>query len=200
MSRIGRGSMLAAGVIAVLAGAGTMAYVLSGHGGGPAMPVTVTDPAAALASVERDIRRRFPDLVHAEPDGVARMLGKPDVVVVDVREPAEFAVSRLPGAIRVDPGIGSDAFVRGFQAIAPGKTFVLYCSVGERSSRLAARVATDIKAAGARDVVNLSGGIFRWHNERRPLARAQDASGAVHPYDYNWGRLVDRPKAAPGDN
>jgi len=74
-----------------------------------------------------------------------------------------------------------------------GKTVVFYCSVGERSSRMATHVRDVAREAGAKEIYNLSGGIFAWHNDRLPLVSAPGRpTEFVHPFDATWGRLVDR--------
>jgi len=86
-----------------------------------------------------------------------------------VREEKEFNVSHIKGATYVDPSIKAEAFMTEFEQDWTGKTIVFYCSVGQRSSLLAARVQTALKAKGASEVVNLEKGIFGWHNQSMPL-------------------------------
>ena len=77
-----------------------------------------------------------------------------------------------------------------------GKTVVFYCSVGVRSSALAESVKADLLAAGTKEVVNLEGGIFGWHNQSRPLVDKSGPTTFVHPYNAYWGRLLTRPELA----
>lgn len=152
-------------------------------------------PATAgedLMALEAKVRAAHPNVRHmtlTEYDAlVAR--GAP-VLLIDAREKEEFAVSHLPGAQHVAPDTKAETFMSRFGATLAGRQVIVYCSVGVRSSRLAERLATAARAAGAVDVANLEGGIFRWHNEGRPLARADATTGEVHPYDRRWGRYVD---------
>ncbi len=114
------------------------------------------------------------------------------LMIVDVREPEEFAVSHLQGAVQVDPTTSPEAFMQRFGAAVQGKTLVFYCSIGWRSSELADRLAPALRAAGAGDIRNLRGGIFRWHNESRPLVNAAGSTDWVHPYSPDWADLVAR--------
>ena len=41
-------------------------------------------------------------------------------------------------------------------------------------------------------VVNLEGGIFHWHNQRRPLQSNGGSTHFVHPYNDHWGQLITR--------
>lgn len=148
----------------------------------------------SLDAVEQDVAAQFADVPQLGTEEFAEMLRGPgDTLVFDVRESAEFQVSRIPGAVRADPGTWSSTFLRQHASAVRGKTIVFYCSVGVRSSKLAGRIQGDLRRAGAVQIYNLRGGIFRWHNEERILV---DDSGAdtpfVHPYDSRWGRLVAR--------
>jgi len=113
-----------------------------------------------------------------------------DFLLLDVREEDEFAVSRLKGAERVDPGIWRRSFMNRFADRVRGKTVIFYCSVGVRSSKLAQQVQAALKEQGAKAVYNLDGGIFAWHNEARTLVNAKGKTQFVHPFDEHWGRLV----------
>lgn len=151
-----------------------------------------------LPVIEGVVRFTYSSLDHIAPDAyVQRAAGDGnEVVLLDIREPAEYAVSHLPGALQVGPDADAATVLARARDVR-GKRVVVYCSVGVRSSKLASRVAADLKKAGAQSVENLSGGIFRWHNERRPLV---DRTGAptdlVHKYDAYWGKLLRRPDQA----
>ncbi len=148
----------------------------------------------SLARVHEQVVSRYRGVRHLAPGKLKTMLEQePDkLLILDVREEAEYAVSHLPGAKRVDPGIWRASFMRRFAREARGRTVVFYCSVGVRSSRLAAYVGEALGKAGARGVYNLAGGIFAWHNRRYPLVNAKGPTAFVHPYDAKWGRLVER--------
>jgi rhodanese-related sulfurtransferase len=102
--------------------------------------------------------------------------------LLDVRTAEEFAVSHLPGAIRVDPERPDLRFLE----LAERSPVVVYCSVGYRS----AAILDDIRALGLGEVYNLRGGIFAWANEGHPIVRDQAPASSVHPYDAIWGRLL----------
>lgn len=151
------------------------------------------DAEAALTRVEAKVRTEFADVRHIAPDAVARLAeSRRDVVVLDVRELEEYAVSHLAGALHVDPQITPEQLMAQYGDQVRGKDVVVYCSVGVRSSKLARLIEASLSGAGARAVYNLEGGIFRWHGERRPLVAGGAATDLVHPYDGYWGRLVQR--------
>jgi rhodanese-related sulfurtransferase len=142
---------------------------------------------ADLLSLEARIRAEFPDVPQLSTAELAAWLAdpvRPQPWLIDARSREEYKVSHLPGAIpaatvaEVEEATGGDH----------ARSLVLYCSVGYRSSALAAR----LQAAGYTHVYNLEGSIFRWANEGRPVFRGGDQVRQVHPYDASWGRYLDR--------
>ena len=112
-------------------------------------------------------------------------------LLLDIREPEEYAVSRLPGAVWVDPKSNAQSALLQIGDVTD-KQIVVYCSVGVRSSIFAKRTQDELREMGAVSVSNLEQGIFGWHNDRRDLVDAAGETDAVHPYDENWGRYVKR--------
>lgn len=153
-------------------------------------------PAATgftLAAIEADVAKRFVEVAQISGDDlVAKMQSAKPPLLFDVREEAEFRVSHLAGAERVSPDMAADAFVAKYAAAAAGREVVFYCSVGMRSSSLAAEVQEGLVKGGAAGVSNLRGGIFGWHNAKRPLVDGAGVTDFVHPYNDKWGALVER--------
>jgi rhodanese-related sulfurtransferase len=144
-----------------------------------------------LDKIHRDIVTKYSDVKQL---GAVELQSMKDsaVIVFDVREEEEFAVSHIGGAVRVDPDIELTEFANKYSTELSGKTIVFYCSVGRRSSELASQLAGMLKTNGAVAAFNLSGGIFRWHNERRPLMSLNKQETIfIHPYNFYWGRLID---------
>ena len=117
-------------------------------------------------------------------------LDRSDILLMDIREPEEYAVSRLPGAVRVNPNASAATLIH--MGDVTGKKIIVYCSVGRRSSIFAEREQTALMKMGAASVSNLKHGIFGWHNERRELMDANGETDAVHPYNGIWKRYVRR--------
>ncbi len=109
-----------------------------------------------------------------------------NIVLFDVREPDEYEVSHIGGAIQIQPNIDVDEFDEDYGELLDGKTVVFYCSVGRRSSDLLARLDPLLKSSGAQASANLKGGIFNWVNQNKKLV-----GDKVHPYNAYWGRLVE---------
>ena len=142
-----------------------------------------------MRDLEADLRRRYSGVLAIEPTSLSDAC-----LLFDVREAAEFEVSRLAGAIRVSPRSRAAEVI----AAVPcdrlaGATAVFYCAVGVRSARLVNRLQPDLLAVGVAGIASLSGGIFRWHNEGRPLVDAKGRANRVHPYNAHWRQfLLDR--------
>ena len=67
-------------------------------------------------------------------------------------------------------------------------SIVVYCSIGYRSARL----ARELEQQGVEGVLNLEGSIFEWANSGHGVEREGEAVSEVHPYDEDWGRLLDQ--------
>lgn len=158
-----------------------------------ALQVQALAPAIAeertLATVHAKVLERYKSVRHVSAREM-EALDRENLVIFDVREDDEFAVSHLSDAIRVDPDVTPAEFMAKFSRQIAGKTVLVYCSVGVRSSALAARLHPYLKKGGDNRIYNLTGGIFQWHNDGRPLARGAQSTPYVHPYDNAWGRLI----------
>ena len=149
----------------------------------------------SLDAIQQGLLSRYAGVAHMDLGKLQKGLSGADknkYLVLDAREKDEFAVSHIEGAKRVDPSIWHSAFMSKFGAMAKGKTVVIYCSVGERSSKMAKYVQQALMQNGAKGVYNLHGGIFKWHNEKRPLRATKGSTDFVHPYNKHWGQLVKR--------
>lgn len=80
-----------------------------------------------------------------------------DFELLDVREPYEWAIARLPGARHIPLG----ALLDQMQSLDPARDTIVYCKSGIRS--LAA--ANHLVGAGFARVANLAGGISRWSTD-----------------------------------
>ena len=146
-----------------------------------------------LDSVHEWIEDAYPAVDHIDAQTYLQAVSSPeDVVLFDVREPEEFAVSHLQGAIQVDPEITEAEFMAQFGDELKDKQVVFYCSVGRRSSLLADKVSDTLFEQGAEEVYNLKHGIFGWHDEQKPLVNASQSTDYVHPFSWRWKRYLKR--------
>ncbi|MDQ6622594.1 MAG: rhodanese-like domain-containing protein [Verrucomicrobiota bacterium] len=130
------------------------------------------------------VRHDFPGVHRIEPAELAAWLNdreRAQPVLLDVRTRAEFEVSHLHGARWIDPN-ASAASVE----LPKDEPIVTYCSVGYRSGAFAKK----LQEAGFTQVENMSGSIFQWANEGRPVERDGRRVEKVHPYNKVWGKLL----------
>lgn len=157
-----------------------------------ALPLLVALAACAprpepWPELKRDLRVRFPDVAWISVDELAAQLAGPGEppLLVDARSDAEFAVSHLAGALHAETRA---------EALAPladvprDREIVLYCAVGYRSAKLARALQRD----GFTDLRNLEGSIFEWANTGHPVVDAEGPAAHVHPWNEEWGALLDR--------
>jgi sulfur-carrier protein adenylyltransferase/sulfurtransferase len=85
-----------------------------------------------------------------------------NIFLVDVREPAEFEINSIPGALLMPKGefLNGSALVK----MPQDKRVVLYCKTGIRS----AEVLAILKGAGFADAVHVGGGVVGWVHQVDP--------------------------------
>lgn len=146
--------------------------------------------ALGFALVQRVTERKFPTLQWLDRDEFARWRAdstRVQPVVLDARTGAEYTVSHLHGASRIDP---REPSLKGVAAFPRDTPVVVYSRVGYRS----ARVARWLQRHGFRTVFDLPGGLFAWANDERPMEANDRPVTQVHPYSTTWGQLL-RPQA-----
>jgi len=97
-------------------------------------------------------------------------LGRPDMLLVDLRENGERARhGTLPGALHAPyPAIGENLCPGGMLrevAAATGRRIVFFCAFGERS----AMAVTAAKDAGLADTAHIAGGVDAWKKAGGPV-------------------------------
>jgi sulfur-carrier protein adenylyltransferase/sulfurtransferase len=90
----------------------------------------------------------------------ARLRNGADLDLIDVREPGEWEVARLPQARLIPLG----TLAASLATLDSAREIVVMCRSGQRS----ASAARQLQAAGFRKVKNLAGGILRWRDEVDP--------------------------------
>ncbi|VXB11539.1 Sulfur carrier protein CysO adenylyltransferase / Sulfur carrier protein CysO sulfurtransferase [Aeromicrobium sp. 9AM] len=88
--------------------------------------------------------------------------GGRDFVLVDVREPGEYEINKIPGSILIPKG----EFLNGkaLEQLPGDKQIVLHCKSGVRS----AEALAVLKGAGYKDSVHVGGGVVAWVNQIDP--------------------------------
>ena len=135
------------------------------------------------SQLKKEIRETFPTVRQLTILDFARLRqsASEKPVILDIREKEEYEVSHLLGARNVPPGnpVGS-------LELPQDRTIVCYCSVGYRSSEMAAQ----LQEAGYTKVYNLEGSIFEWVNTGRKVVDAQGTTKKVHGFDLEWSKLL----------
>jgi rhodanese-related sulfurtransferase len=145
-----------------------------------------------MAQVQAWVRQSHPTVDHIDKATFDAMAARGDVLALDVRTAAEYAVSHKAEAVHVEPDISADDFIARHGEAIRGKVLLVYCSVGKRSSHLAERLGETMMQHGAAGVFNIEGGIFGWHNDFRPLKRRMNPTQYVHPFNEEWARYLKR--------
>ena len=147
-----------------------------------------------LAKIHDDIVSEYQHVSHITSQRLSQF-DQADILLFDVREPGEFTVSHLEGAVQIDPDISEAEFKARYAEALAGKRAVFYCSVGRRSSIVAERVASVVKTQTEHTPINLAAGIFGWSNESRAMVSGDgQRTEFVHPYNAYWGRLIENPE------
>ena len=91
-----------------------------------------------------------------------RSEGTRDFVLIDVREPNEYEINQIPGAVLIPKG----DFLNGsaLEQLPSDKQIVMHCKSGVRSAETLAIV----KGAGYSDAVHVGGGVVAWVNQIDP--------------------------------
>lgn len=90
-------------------------------------------------------------------------------LLLDVREPDEFAVVRAPGAVLIP----TSAFTSRIDELPTDRPLLVICHTGRRS----AAVTGFLARSGRTDVVNVAGGMDAWERAGLPIRRGQVEPG-----------------------
>jgi len=125
------------------------------------MTLTAAD---LVADARRQIREIGPDQFSADSGGC---------ILIDVREPAEFATGHIAGAVNIPRGV-LEFQVDAHPAVAnvsdpalshKQRSIVVYCRTGGRS----ALAALNLQRMGFSDVRSIAGGVTDWTAGGLPL-------------------------------
>lgn len=92
----------------------------------------------------------------------ARERGEKDFVLIDVREPGEYEIVKIPGSVLIPKNefLMGDALAN----LPQDKQIVLHCKAGGRS----AEVLAAVKGAGFKDAIHVGGGVLAWQSQIDP--------------------------------
>ena len=133
----------------------------------------------ALEGMISRVGRRFPDVKTISAAALRERLPADETVLVDVRSPAERAVSTLPEAITPEEFEG--------RLDDLGEcTVVAYCTVGARSSKYARRMGRK-----GVPVLNLEGSLLAWTHAGGELTDGSSATNRLHVFGPRWNLAAD---------
>ncbi|MGB2580827.1 MAG: rhodanese-like domain-containing protein [Minisyncoccia bacterium] len=90
------------------------------------------------------------------PNEAMKHIEDGNVVVIDVRTPAEFESGHIGGALNIN--IGSMSFADKLNELDKNEKYIINCQMGGRSARATALMLE----LGFKNVANLEGGITAW--------------------------------------
>ena len=153
----------------------------------PPSPAASADPGAAdtdrakrVHAMALDYEARLPAVPQIEAGGLIEKNGATSrsIVYVDCRTPRERAVSTLPGAVTPQE-LGADP-----ERYA-GTDWVVYCTIGYRSSKLVERMRRQ-----GFNATNLRGGVLAWaHAGGEFVTPEGEPTNRVHIYGRPWDLL-----------
>jgi hydroxyacylglutathione hydrolase len=152
------------------------AFVESVLSGTPARPLNMTaiyDTNRGVVDLPWAMLTRTPHVDEIDVDTLASQAGgnEAGLVLLDVREPDEYAEGHIPGAINIPQ---SDLATR-LEEIPKDRPVYTVCRSGMRSLRAAQFLGQE----GWRHVVNVAGGTLAWEKTGRPLVEGEREAGAV---------------------
>ncbi|KST63591.1 rhodanese-like domain-containing protein [Mastigocoleus testarum] len=110
-------------------------------------------------------------LQNIHPVILKKWLEMGNIILVDVREAAEYAGERIQGATRVSLSNFDPRKI----PLDEGKKLVLYCQTGKRS----AQAAQKLFAASFNEVTGLEGGLNAWKEAGYPIETNKNAPMSI---------------------
>ena len=95
--------------------------------------------------------------------GATRLINDTHAVVLDIREPAEYAAGHLPNARNIPAG----ELEKRMGELPAAKPVLVCCDSGSRSGRAIAA----LRKAGREQVFNLDGGLNAWRQAGLPVVK-----------------------------
>ena len=96
---------------------------------------------------------------------IERVKADTSAIILDVRQPEEFAEGHLAQAINLD-WLNQTVFINGLAKLNKHKTYYIYCRSGRRSQAAAGK----LKAEGFQ-VIDLKGGYLHWVELGLPVVK-----------------------------
>jgi len=119
-------------------------------------------------------KKEFPEVQDVSPREAMHLFDTGKVVFIDVREPDEQSVSRLPGAITADVFLENPEKYNDYIKIG-------YCTISYRSGVL----AQGLHQKGI-PIYNLRGGLLAWVHDGGKVFNGTEETHRIHVYSDEW--------------
>ncbi len=121
--------------------------------------------------------RNTASIPQETPEQIAKRMESDDVVLVDVRGQSERDEEFIPGSRHVF--LGTLLQKDNAEQFHQDKTFVFQCRTGPRAMIAASVAASIAERAGAKQVINLQGGLEAWKRAGLPVTRESSQSAVT---------------------
>lgn len=129
------------------------------------MKIKVLSLVLLLIGVTSCLKNQVEGVQVLDVSKYEKKMTQPDVQIVDVRTPEEFAEGHLENAINID--ITADDFDTKIAALDKEKPVMVYCKAGGRSAKASSR----LNELGFKNISDLEGGIINWNSENKPIVK-----------------------------
>lgn len=129
------------------------------------MKIKVLSLVLLLIGVTSCLKNQVEGVQVLDVSKYEKKMEHPDVQLVDVRTPEEFAEGHLENAINID--ITADDFDSKIAALDKEKPVMVYCKAGGRSAKASSR----LNELGFKNISDLEGGIINWNSENKPIVK-----------------------------
>jgi len=129
------------------------------------MKIKVLSLVLLLIGVTSCLKNQVEGVQVLDVSKYEKKMAQPDVQLVDVRTPEEFAEGHLENAINID--ITANDFDTKITALDKEKPVMVYCKAGGRSAKASSR----LNELGFKNISDLEGGIINWNSENKPIVK-----------------------------
>jgi rhodanese-related sulfurtransferase len=145
----------------------------------PARPLNIT----AIEATNRGLADRPWAMLASNPAVDEISLGElesrdPGAILIDVREPVEYAAGHVPGAVNLPQADLADRL----EELPRDRPLLLICQGGYRSLR----AAQFLKQIGFEQVASVAGGTAAWAETGKPLDRGDVDERATRVIETEW--------------
>ena len=144
--------------------------------------MTEAEKLDRIEELYQEISENLPDIEAVTPAEIADAYKKDEIIIVDVREPNEQAISMIPGALTKIEFEEKRA-----AGTLEDKPIYMHCTIGYRSGKY----TQSLNEQGVK-AKNIKGSLLLWTHEGLPLETADGTpTKTVNVYGEKWDLLPD---------